>query len=210
MIWAILEGIGMGLVLSLIIGPVFFALIQNSLENGFRHSFFMALGILLSDSIFVIITYFGISFLIGNTAFKVILGYVGGMILVGIGWATWRARTMREPLSGNSGTARKRKGFFKGLGLNGINPFVFLFWISVAGLVNLKSSFDTMDKAFYYMALLITVFSFDLFKAYMAQSLRRHITASLMLKMNRTVGILLIIFGIRMLYFAFQQHQIIL
>lgn len=210
MIWATLEGMGMGLVLSFIIGPVFFALIQNSLENGFRHSVFMALGILLSDSIFVIITYFGVSFLIGNIAFKIILGYVGGMILIGIGWATLRKKVMKKPVSGNFLIARKRKGFLKGLGLNGINPFVLLFWISVAGLVHLKSSFDALDKVVFYLALMITVFSFDLFKAYMAQSLRHHLTSNLMLKMNRTVGILLVFFGIRMLYFAFQQHQVIL
>jgi threonine/homoserine/homoserine lactone efflux protein len=211
MSWAFLEGIGMGVVLSLIIGPVFFALIQNSIENGFRHSIFMALGILLSDSIYVLISYFGVSFLAGNPYFNVILGYLGGSILIGFGVFSFVKKGMDRPSTGGvvSGKPKRRTGFFKGLGLNGVNPFVLLFWVSVAGLVNLKENYGSWDKAVYYVAVLVTVFAIDLLKAYLAETLSKYITASLMLKLNRTVAVLLVIFGIRLIGYAIVQHKLI-
>ncbi|WP_114748738.1 LysE family translocator [Pleomorphovibrio marinus] len=204
MVWPLLEGIGMGVILSLIIGPVFFALIQNSIENGFRHSVFMALGILLSDSIYVLITHFGVNWLSRSIYFQSVLGLVGGIILIGFASASFFGRNVARPNSGGVvfRKTKRRKGFFKGLGLNGINPFVFLFWVSVAGIVNLKESFGAWDKANYYLALLLTVFSLDLVKAYVAQSLSKYVTPRLMQRLNRTVAVLLLFFGIRLFYFG--------
>ena len=81
MIQALIEGVGMGLLLSLMIGPVFFTLIQTSLEQGFRHSFILATGILFSDLIYVLITYWGVSIIINNPLLEIYLGFAGGVIL---------------------------------------------------------------------------------------------------------------------------------
>ncbi len=207
MIWPLLEGMAMGLLLSLIIGPVFFALVQNSLEHGFRHSVFMALGILLSDALYVVITHFGVNWLSTSLYFESILGIVGGIVLIGFAAASFLGKNVVRPNTGGMviKRAKRRKGFFKGLGLNGINPFVLLFWVSVAGIVNLKESYNAWDKATYYVALLLTVFLIDLIKAYVAQALSKYVTPSLMKKMNSFVALILLIFGIRLLFFGLSQ-----
>jgi threonine/homoserine/homoserine lactone efflux protein len=204
MIWPLLEGVGMGLLLSLIIGPVFFALVQNSLEYGFRHSIFMALGILLSDALYVVITHFGVNWLSNSLYFESTLGIVGGIILIGFATASFLGKNVVRPNTGGVVTkkAKRRKGFFKGLGLNGINPFVLLFWVSVAGIVNLKENYNAWDKITYYLALLLTVFLIDLVKAYVAQELSKYVTPSLMKKLNSFVALVLFIFGIRLLFFG--------
>ena len=46
---ALIEGISMGLLLSAMVGPVFFTLIQSSLTYGFRYASILALGILSSE-----------------------------------------------------------------------------------------------------------------------------------------------------------------
>ncbi|WP_317173411.1 LysE family translocator [Echinicola arenosa] len=205
---SLLEGIGMGLVLSMIVGPVFFALIQNSIENGFRHSVFMALGILLSDSIYVLISYFGVSYLTNNPFFKAGLGYVGGAIMIGFGIVSFVKKGTPRPNSGGlpvQETPKRRRGFIKGLSLNGVNPFVFLFWISVAGLVQLRTRYTPIDIFLYYLGVLLTVFSIDLVKAYIAKKLSKFITPKLMLNMNRIVAVVLVVFGVRLLKFAIEQ-----
>lgn len=202
---SLIEGVGMGLVLSLIIGPVFFALVQNSIENGFRHSMVMALGILVSDTIYVLISYFGVSFLIHNTAFKAGLGFAGGAIMIGFGVVGFVKKGIQRPNSGGLSVEpmpKKRKGFFKGLGLNGINPFVMLFWISVASMVQLKQRYTEGDVLLFYGGMLLIVFSTDLLKAYIARRLSKFITPTFMLYMNRAVGIILVVFGIRLLWYA--------
>jgi threonine/homoserine/homoserine lactone efflux protein len=134
---ALWEGISMGLVLSAMIGPVFFALIQNSLEHGFRYAAVLALGILLSDLIYVVVTYFSISLLAQYPFFEIGLGYAGGAVLIGFGISTILKKNKNRPNSGGIPLpkSKKRTGFMKGFGINGVNPFVLLFWISIEGWI---------------------------------------------------------------------------
>lgn len=205
---ALWEGISMGLVLSAMIGPVFFALIQNSLEHGFRYAAILALGILLSDLIYVLITYFGVSLFAQNPYFEIILGYVGGAVLVGFGISTILKKNRNRPNTGGIPLpkTKKRTGFMKGFGINGVNPFVMLFWISIAGLVNLKEEYQRMDIWLYYTGILLTVFCIDLVKAFIAKQLSGFVTPKLMTKLNILVGFILIFFGSKLVKFAWDKQ----
>jgi threonine/homoserine/homoserine lactone efflux protein len=208
---ALLEGISMGLLLSAMIGPVFFTLIQNSLENGFRHTIILALGILLSDLIYVVITFYGVSLLSQNPYFEVYLGYLGGLVLIGFGISTYFKKNNDRISSGGIPVPKSKKttGFIKGFTINGINPFVLLFWISIAGLVNLKSDFDRTDIILYYFGILGTVFLIDLLKAFIAKQLKSFVTPKLMKKLNIAVAILLVLFGLRLFKFAWEKQLLI-
>ena len=198
---AILEGIGMGLLLSLMVGPVFFMLITTSMEQGFRIAAVLALGILVSDLIYVLFTYFGVSFLTKYPLIEMGLGYVGGCILVGFGVSFWRKKVSERPNSGGliSAKAKKRTAFAKGFGLNGVNPFVMLFWISIASLVSSKAEWESGDRFFYYFGLLLTVFGIDLGKAFVAGKLAHLITPRLRGFLNKGVGTLICYFGVKMI-----------
>lgn len=203
----VLEGIGMGLLLSLIIGPVFFALIQNSILKGFKYAVAMAAGVIFSDALYVVISYFGVSALARSPNIEIWLGYLGGAFLIGFGIVSFFKKGMERPNSGGIAInePKKRFGFLKGFSLNGINPFVLLFWGSIAGLVQLRDDFTTLDIWGYYLGILITVFCIDVAKAYGAQKIKRFITARLMMYLNRGVAIVLIGFGIRLLKFAMES-----
>ncbi|MFN4000178.1 LysE family translocator [Algoriphagus sp.] len=207
MIQALFEGIGMGLVLSLMVGPVFFALITASIEQGFRYAAILALGILVSDLIYVVITFFGVSFLTESPRIETTLGYVGGVILVGFGIRFFGKKDASRPNSGGIPlpTAKKRTAFAKGFGINGINPFVMLFWISIASLVTLKSNWDETAVITYYFGLLLTVFGIDLLKAFIAGKLTHLMTPKFRLIMNRSVGVLVCYFGIKMIWSTFSR-----
>lgn len=207
MIQALLEGVGMGLVLSLMVGPVFFALITASMEQGFRYAFVLALGILVSDLIYVALTFFGVSFLTASPKVETTLGYVGGMILIGFGIRFFGKKDATRPNSGGIPLpkAKKRTAFIKGFGINGINPFVMLFWISIASLVSLKSTWNNSDVISYYFGLLITVFGIDLLKAFIAGKLSHLMTPKLRLNLNRGVGVLVSYFGLKMIWSTFSR-----
>lgn len=207
MMQAFAEGLSIGLLLSAMIGPVFFTLIQNSLENGFRYAAVLALGILVSDLIYVILTYLSVSIFASNPHFEVILGFVGGLVLVGFGINTLLKKQVSRPNSGGIPLpkAKKRTGFMKGFSINGINPFVMLFWISIAGLVNLKEGYGRTEVWVFYTGILLTVFVIDLLKAFIAKQLSRFVTAKLMAKLNYLVGLVLIYFGGRLIWFAWEK-----
>lgn len=205
MINALLEGLSMGLLLSVIVGPVFFTLITNSLQHGFRYAMVLALGILVSDSLYVALTYFGISFLADATMFELVLGYVGGAILMGFGISSLLKKEVSRPNTGGIELpqSKRRTAFAKGFSINGINPFVLLFWISIASLVNLKEDWTGSQVLLYYLGILLTVFSVDLLKAFVAKQLSRFITPSLMWYLNKGVGLVMIFFGIRMIWLTY-------
>jgi threonine/homoserine/homoserine lactone efflux protein len=199
---SLIEGISMGLLLSVIVGPVFFTLITNSLQHGFRYAMILALGILASDTLYVMLTYFGIRVLADTTFFETVLGYVGGLILIGVGISSLVKKQMDRPNTGGIEIPelRKRTAFAKGFSINGINPFVLLFWISIASLVSLKDSWSGIHVFTYYSGILITVFCIDLLKAFVAKQLSRFVTPKLMGILNKAVGVIMIGFGCRMIY----------
>lgn len=201
---ALLEGISMGLLLSAMIGTVFFTLIQSSLEKGFRYAAMVAFGILASDTLYIILTFFGIKFLAEATYFESVLGYVGGAILIGFGLSyLMKKQTAKPEVSVEEvRRAKKRSAFLKGFSINGINPFVLLFWISITSLVHLKESFGTGEIWLYYAGILVTVFSIDLTKAYIAKKLAQFVTPKFMFWLNKVVGLAMIGFGIRLVLFA--------
>ncbi len=202
MIGSFLEGISMGLLLSAMIGPVFFSLIQGSLQHGFRYSAAMAFGVLVSDSLYVLVTYFGLQLFSGTDFFEMILGYLGGLILIGFGIGSLLKKSGPLINTDNIGLPRvkKRSAFAKGFGINGINPFVMLFWISIVGIVQQKVSYQSTDIALYYSGILLTVFAIDLLKALVAKQMARWVTPRVMWILNKLVGLIIIGFGLRMIW----------
>jgi threonine/homoserine/homoserine lactone efflux protein len=203
---ALMEGLGMGILLSMMIGPVFFTLIQTSLEQGFKHSFVLATGILVSDLVYVLVTYWGVSLLVKNPLIEIYLGFAGGLILSGFSIMTLYKKVWKRPNTGGLPVFSKKKTtFLKGIGVNGFNPFVLLFWISIAGIVTLKTNFEKPHLVLYYGGILGTVFSIDLLKAYVAKQLKRYITPQRLRYLNALVAIALFIFGLRLFIFAYQK-----
>lgn len=205
MIQALGEGVSMGLLLSAMVGPVFFTLIQNSIEHGFKYAVAIAVGILLSDFLYVLITYFGISLLTQFPNFEWYLSLLGGLVLTAFGISSFFKKVKDRPTTAGFpiSEARKRTGFVKGFGINGINPFVLLFWISIAGLVAIKEDYNRYDIGIYYLGILLTVFIFDLLKAYVAKKLKVFITPRVMILLNKMVGVALLLFGARLFWYAF-------
>jgi threonine/homoserine/homoserine lactone efflux protein len=200
MIGAFLEGINMGLLLCLMIGPVFFALMGSSIDHGFKFATILALGVLFSDLVYVGITYFGIHFLTRYPLIEQSLGYVGGIILLGFGA---RYFTKKVPVVGEQGalvSSSKRKAFLQGFGINGINPFVLLFWISIASMVAMKDNWGMGETSLFYLGLLMTVFLTDVGKAFLAGQLAPLMSPSVRKLLNIGVGLLICYFGLNMLW----------
>ena len=78
----ILNGIVTGVVLAFLIGPVFFAIIQTSIERGFWSGFFVAVGASLSDILYITVSYLGLIQFMQTENFRHYLAYGGGIVLL--------------------------------------------------------------------------------------------------------------------------------
>lgn len=197
---AILEGLEMGLLLSMMIGPVFFALVTTSMDQGFKQAAILAFGVFLSDLVYVLVTYFGIQAFTFIPNVELYLGFFGGLLLIGFGISFFRKKITESPSNSSQSRAFQDKALLQGFGVNGINPFVMLFWLSIASMVSIKSSWGIADRALFYVALLFTVFGIDLAKAFLAGKLAHLMSPRVRKALQLVAGLMICFFGFRMLW----------
>ena len=201
----VLNGIKFGIVLAFLIGPVFFTIIQVSVEKGFWHGVMVALGVSLSDTIYVTICYFGLVQLINDDQFRIGMAYIGGAILVVFGLYHLIVKSRaggKEQL-----THEQKKPFYryfiKGFVINGLSPSVLIFWVGTISLASIDFGYSRGLQFFiFFCSLLATVLLTDILKAYLAGKLRALVTNRFLTIMNIILGIALTIIGIRLIFLA--------
>lgn len=196
MLKAIFSGIGVGLVLSVITGPVFFALLKTSIEKGFKAGSALAFGVLVSDIFYVGVTYFSTTIVNFEETWQPIIAAIGSIILVGIGiYYLVRKTTINYEEVSN---VRTTGYMIKGFAMNFFNPFVFFYWLSIATIFTLKDKYDEFQMTAFFIATLAAIFSSDVLKSYLASRWRHLISDRLFMWLNRIAGSAILIFGIRM------------
>jgi threonine/homoserine/homoserine lactone efflux protein len=202
---SILNGILSGIVLAFLIGPVFFTIIQTSIEKGFRSGFFVAIGVSLSDAFYITLCYLGVYQIFDKGNFKEYLAYFGGGVLLVMG-IYYLAIKSRKLVHFNPQQVEAKKPFnliMKGFLINGLTPMVLIFWLGTVGVATTKLGYDTPGKAIpFFTAIVATVFSTDIIKAKLADKLRQVLTPRFIRTMNLVLGIVLVIFGGRLIFMA--------
>lgn len=192
------NGFLFGLLLCILIGPVFFALLQNAIEKGFWAGFFMAIGIALSDAIYILVISLGVSSFLKDENFQKWMGGIGGLIMLVFGAYYLLKPVPRQRVIHLVHQTNGIRQVLKGFLLNAINPFVFLFWLGIISKVNLSYGYQDNDLILFFSVLIATVFICDLLKSHYAGKLRDLVTVRFMKIMNRVVGLALILFSIRL------------
>lgn len=200
---AIINGVVYGLVLSVLVGPVFFTLIQTSIERGFKSGVYVAVGISLSDALCIAIAYLGISNLLDSPEFKRNLSYFGGAMLLCFG-VYYLFIKNRKPVIFNPAHIEERRPvrlMAKGFVINGFNPMVLFFWIATIGVATGQFGYTTHGMAVtFFCAIIFTVFTTDVLKAKLSDKLRQLLTTRTVRLMNFIVGIVMLVFGLKLIF----------
>jgi len=201
----ILNGLKLGIILAFLVGPVFFTIIQTSVEKGFWNGVIVSLGVSLSDILYVTVCYFGLVQFINEPGFRVYLAYAGGAILIlfGLYHLFIKSRRNAHPSLDVANEKKMYRYFIKGFITNGLSPMVLIFWIGTISIASIDFGYSKGFEFFLFFGVVLgTVLSTDILKAYLADKLRRLVTQRLMKIMNVIVGICLIIFGSRLILLA--------
>lgn len=165
----------------------------------------VALGIWMSDFLFVLAVYFGVSYLadiVNTQSFTLILGIGGSILLAGFGLAS--LLTIPKGLLNNTVPDYKRSSsypslFVKGFLINTINPFTVFFWTSLMGTVVIKDGFDGNQASIFFGGVLGTIILTDLLKVILAKRIRYSLRPVHLLWLRRISGAALIVFGVVLL-----------
>ena len=200
MLELIVSGIGLGIVLSFLTGPVFFALIKTSIEKGFLAGLSLALGVLISDMIYVGITLYGTSLLSFESAYRIPIGIVGSVVLLSIGFY-YLFKKIKINYEDVPSKAKHAGYFLKGFFMCIFNPFILLYWVSVtSGVYSIYGNLSRQQILPFFGAILITLFGMDTLKAYFSHKLRFRIKEKTIQNLNKIAGILIIIFALKLIY----------
>jgi threonine/homoserine/homoserine lactone efflux protein len=193
-----IQGVILGLTLSVLLGPALFTLLQTSIHRGWRSGTFLAFGIFLSDISVVYLAFLGALQLINQKNNYMIAGIIGGSILIGFGVYTFLHKIRLDENS--NGIEMRVPGpitfILKGFFLNIMNPFVWFFWISA--MVGVSSTYgdDKQGIAIFFAGTLATVFGADVLKVFIAHRIKDHLNTNILVRVNHFVGILLVVFGL--------------
>lgn len=199
----ILHGALFGLLFVFTFGPTFFTILQSSLSRGFKAGAVTALGVSLCDIAYATIASLGLASLIENDTFSWWLAVIGGGLLFLFGVASLIKKPTFTPVDETLEKGNLWQYFVKGLIINGINPFVIVFWMSIIGLASVNWGYEGTDRNMFVVGMLVMIFSTDLIKSFLANRLRRLITPKRLLMLNRVIGVALIVFSGQLFYSVF-------
>lgn len=200
MIEAVISGIGIGLILTFITGPVFFALIKTSIQKGFVAGVYLALGVVCSDIVFVGAIIFGSQLFDISEGTKTLAGATGSIILFIIG-IYYLFKKSEINYNNVAPTGLKRTGYFlKGFLMCIFNPTMLFHWITVIGTASTIYHQGVHNRTFkiaiMFLTILVVQFGLDVTKAFYANKLRTKISVERVHRLNQVAGIALIIASI--------------
>ena len=204
----ILKGIVTGFILSIMIGPAFFVLLETSIRKGVRSAIAFDIGVLFSDFIYILIAYVfysQVASLTGDGKNNEHAKIIGGILFIIYGIVTFFKKLKAPQVDDEGNIIQNQKDYFllflKGFLLNFANPFVIFYWFSVMTLASKQSQStisggDSTPIMYFIAVMLITFFSFDLLKIIGAKKLRPLVTDNLLKALNQLTGIVFLGFGI--------------
>jgi len=197
MIQDIQAAIPMGFLLSFVIGPVFFVLLETSATKGFRAGLIFDLGVILADIFFLTIAYFSSFQLLENLSNQPGLYVFGGVILLVYGVTNFfKKGTGKGKTDINARGSGYLYLFIKGFILNFINVGVLVFWLGVIIIVGPSLDNDPERMLIFFAGMLGAYLSMDILKIVLAKQLKKKLTRKRILQVKKALGILLIICGL--------------
>jgi threonine/homoserine/homoserine lactone efflux protein len=201
MLEAMLKGLTFGLLLSISVGPVLFSIIKQSLNNGHKGGFAFVFGVSASDITLLLVSNVFTELFNSLVVYKTEVGVAGCAFLVSMGIYFLFFKKVKVNEEGKQVFAfRKRdyaKIFFSGYFMNTLNPAVFIFWITTSTAV-ITHTID--QRIIIFVTCLIWMLGADILKVMLAGKIRNRLTPHNIHILNRLNGIILIVFGIALIW----------
>ena len=198
----ILEGISLGLFLAISLGPIFVTLTQASIEKGAMAGIAVGFGVWVSDiailatSLIMIKT---ISQVVNGDSFQFWLGMSGAVIL-GIYGIVLMIKPIKPTKVKHMLSIKSFSAFFiKGILVNAVNPFTFLFWLSVLSTYVIGRSVSQTDILTLLITIMVVIIASDCAKVFLAKLIRERLKEEHFHWISRIAGIGLIVFGLVLL-----------
>lgn len=192
------------LLLAFSFGPAFFALLNTSIKHGSKQGSLLATGVIISDLFVCLIVIYlvnlGATNYIQDEKNQHFMGIMAGIVLIVFGSLYFRkpVKVTNEMILIKKPSAKIliTKGFI----LNLLNPAVWLLWLGNVTAVSNTLEYSVVKMMIYFGITLGLVWAVEIAKASLAGKIKKYLKDKVMRVINTSTGVLLILFGIILIY----------
>ena len=181
------------------LGTVFFFIIQNSLDHGFKTGFLIAVGVVVSDLILIAISLLGSEMMPSFSGFKTAMTCIAAALLFMMGYRSF-TKNSSALWTANKGDSRALFLIANGFILNIINPANAVNWFAIALYLKDVEQYNTLQRTLFFSGTLITIVLTEVAIAWGASALKRFLSEKVLQWINRITGIIFISFALYLIY----------
>ncbi|MFA5618885.1 MAG: LysE family transporter [Weeksellaceae bacterium] len=189
---AILIGVLLSLVL---IGPVFFMLLQTSISSGWKAAITLDLGVITADIICILVAYFGSKDIAHAIESYRSIYIFGGFFILMYGLVMFIQKPNLKMRNLKTVGKNYFRIFLNGFLLNILNIGVIVFWFFVVSTIVIQYPGER-DTLLFMAIVLATFFSIDLLKIFLAHKVKEKFTIRRIYYFKKIVGMILMVFGL--------------
>lgn len=204
MIQSFFNGFGTGFVLSLMLGTVFFALIQHSIDNGYKSGILIASGVILSDLLFISVAISGTAMVPELKSHDSTIRIIGAVLLFLFGLLS----IIRDnPAIVYPKTRMGNVIFYlsKGIFLNLLNPVNFFSWLAISAYLTGVMHYTVSQNVTFFTGCLLAIFLTEVGISVAAFNLKRFFNENVLYWINKVAGIAFILFSIILIIPVFRN-----
>ena len=192
---AIVKGVLVGLFMAISVGPTLFAVIKYSINYSYRAGLAFVLGVSLSDILFVTVANIAARWLELLKPYERYIAFGGGGLLMIMGLAGLIRK--QKPIRAESSPVAVKnshyaKIFISGFLVNTLNPGALITWL---GAVTLIANTTAWYRVILFGTCLIIILSIDFSKVFLAEKIKRFLTAKRIVYVQKFSSICLFLIG---------------
>nr|WP_189030850.1 LysE family transporter [Paenibacillus albidus] len=198
----------LGLSLSAPIGPINAAQLDKGIRGGFWHAWFVGLGAISADIIYMLLVYFGVIHLLDAPFVKAFLWLFGFFVLVYTGVESIKNAGIITAAEMRGSETSLSRSFWAGFLMSLFNPLSILFWLGIYGSILAKAAleFPLQQLLIYSGAIVLGILIWDVTMAAASSIFRKVLTTRVLKAISVLSGLSLVGFGF---YFGVQAFQLL-
>lgn len=190
----------MGCILGFGFGSVFFAIVQSSINHGFKKGVNIALGVIICDILFCALVLFGSQFIDEIHLYKNSIKYVGGILLIALGVYQFFSHKPSNEKLGEIKAKGMMYYIIKGFVLNFMNPLNFFAWIAIQTYLKGVNAYSTVQSAYFFAGSVSSIFTIEILLSILSNYIGKRLSEKIIKFINYTVGYIFIIIGVVLIF----------
>ncbi len=193
-----IDGLSTGFFLQLALGPVFFLILNITLNTGLLNGVAATLGVTLIDFVYISLSFLGIGKLLEKKSARFLLGIISSIVLILFGIVMVYSGMFTETAAPKSSilTDSKWTCFFAGILLTVSSPLTIVFWSSVFTAKAIDRNYSRGALALFGLGAGSATPLFLVCSMSLVSIFHKHIPEAAVRILNLGVGFLLIVYGI--------------